>query len=199
MLMERREGYFQGILQLRDTSKEIEDFIRRDVYKHKEVFITKSPRVRGGVDIYLSDRKYLVILGKKLLKMFGGEMKSSVKLFSRDRQTSKNVYRVSVYFRPAQFRRGQVISFKNRVLQIISCSKKINAKDLAMDKKTVIKFDKEMKLIEPVYKTIVSKINPEIEVLDPETYQSVPTSNKKELKHGQKVKVVKFNNKVWLV
>jgi NMD protein affecting ribosome stability and mRNA decay len=45
-------------------------------------------------------------------------------------------------------------------------------------------------VLKPV-KTTVSKLEPQIEVLDPDTYQSVPVENSKKLKLGEKVKVVK--------
>lgn len=197
--MERREGYYQGILQLRDPNDEVIDFIRNDIRKQPEVFIAKSPKVKGGIDFYLSDKKYLSILGKKLLKRFGGDLKSSVKLFSRDRQTSKNVYRLNVYFRPSPFKKGEIVTYNNKLLQIVSCSKKIIAKDLKLNKNYVFRFDEKIERVEPIYKTIVSKVKPSIEVIDPETYQSVITKNQKPVKSGEKVKIIKFKDEIWLV
>lgn len=197
--MEPREGYYQGILQLRDPTKEIIDFIIKDVEKRKDVFIAKTPKVKGGRDFYISSNKYLQILGKKLQTRFGGELKVSPKLFSRDRQTGKNIYRLSVYFRPSQFKKGDLITHKNKIYKIVSLSKKISAKDLTTNKKITLKYDKEIKRIEPIYKTIVSKTKPVIEVLDPETYQSVPVKNKQTVKHGQKVRIIKLKDDIWLV
>lgn len=195
-----RIGYYQGILQLRDPTEEVVDFIMKDIDKKKDAKIAKATKVRGGIDFYISSNKYLRILGKKLQMIFGGELKVSPKLYSIDRHTGKNIYRLNVYFRPSEFKRGDYIIYNNKVYLIMSLAKKITAKEIITNKKTVFKYNPtEMKKIEPIYKTLVSKINPNIEVLDPETYQSVVVQNKKELKRGQKVKIIKVNGEIWLV
>jgi len=138
-------------------------------------------------------------LGKKLILRFGGELKTSPKLFSRNRQTSKDIYRLNVYFRPSELKKDDFITYKNQVYKIVSLSKKMNVKELLSNKNSVIKYDSEIKKVEPIYKTIVSKVKPVIEILDPETYQSTPVKNSKDVKMGEKVKVIKVSREFWLV
>lgn len=98
----QKREYFEGILQLRDIKQEVTDFCLEDIEKHSEkggIFFSKTEEVKNGVDFYCSSNKYLMHLGKKLKKRFKGELKTSAKLFTKNKQTSKDVYRVTVLFR----------------------------------------------------------------------------------------------------
>ena len=94
-------GYYEGILQLRDVNNVVVDYCLSDVkrYKEKGVFFTKVDEVKNGLDLYCSSKRYIISLGNKLKKKFKGEVKTSKSLFSRDRQRSKDVYRINVLFR----------------------------------------------------------------------------------------------------
>ena len=91
--------YYEGILQLRNPNEEVLNFIRNQFKNNSKVWISKQERLKTGIDLYISSNKFLLSLGKKLKKSFKGELKTSRKLHSRDRMTSKNVYRVAVLFR----------------------------------------------------------------------------------------------------
>ncbi|MBS3112821.1 hypothetical protein J4418_01950 [Candidatus Woesearchaeota archaeon] len=197
--MALHDGYYQGILQLRDPADEVVDFIIKNLRDKKDVQVSKVVKVRGGIDFYITNNKSLQKLGKKLILRFGGELKTSPKLFSRNRQTSKDIYRLNVYFRPSELKKDDFITYKNQVYKIVSLSKKMNVKELLSNKNSVIKYDSEIKKVEPIYKTIVSKVKPVIEILDPETYQSTPVKNSKDVKMGEKVKVIKVSREFWLV
>ena len=193
--------YFEGILQVREPTDQVIDFIYNQIEKQKKewIKITKISYVRNGIDFNLTSKKYLRTLGKKLQANFGGTVKEAPQLFSRDHQTGKDIYRLNVSFRPSSFKKNDIIERKTRVYKILSFAKEITAEDLETRKKTTIKFKEPIKLIEPIYKTIASKIKPQIEVLDPDTFQSVPTKNTATIKHGEKVKVVKYKGNFWLV
>ena len=91
--------YFEAIIQLRNPNDEIVNFITNQVKKRKGAFIAKTLRVMNGVDFYISDQRFARALGNRMKKSFKGELKTSRKLFSRNRQTSKDEYRVTVCFR----------------------------------------------------------------------------------------------------
>jgi NMD protein affecting ribosome stability and mRNA decay len=91
--------YYEGILQLRNPNKEVINFVRNQFRGNSKVWVAKQERLKTGIDLYISSNKFLLSLGKRLKKSFKGEMKVSRKLHSRDRITSKNVYRVTVLFR----------------------------------------------------------------------------------------------------
>ena len=94
-------SYFQGVLQLRNIDPKIMKYVLNDLDKKRKegVFIQKMVDVKNGADIYLTSQKYLQVLGSKLKKRFGGEVKITRKLFTRNKQTGKNVYRLTVLFK----------------------------------------------------------------------------------------------------
>ncbi len=92
-------NYYEGILQLRNPSEEVINFVRNQFKKNQKVWIAKQEKLKTGTDLYISSNKFLLSLGKKLKNSFNGELKTSRKLHSRNRVTSKNIYRVTVLFR----------------------------------------------------------------------------------------------------
>ena len=48
--------YYEGILQLRDCSDEIINWVRKTVEKEKRAKISKDKKVKGGRDLYFSDQ-----------------------------------------------------------------------------------------------------------------------------------------------
>jgi|TARA_B100001971_G_C18164519_1_gene523380 NMD protein affecting ribosome stability and mRNA decay len=138
--MMKHSGYFEGILQLRNTGQEVEEFIMNLDEKSKEPLISKRVKVRNGVDLYFISQKSLQSVGKKLKKHFHGEMKISSKLHTRNRVTQKNVYRVNVLFRMHDLKKGDVVVYKGDKIKIIGIGKKILAKDEKTGKKLNFNF-----------------------------------------------------------
>ncbi len=91
--------YYEGVLQLRSPNKEVINFIRNQFKNNSKVWVAKQEKLKTGIDLYISSNKFLLSLGKKLKKSFKGELKISRRLHSRDRMTSKRIYRVTVLFR----------------------------------------------------------------------------------------------------
>lgn len=93
--------YFEGVLQLRDVTKEIIDFVLKDINENQTegVFIQEAKEIKNGLDLKMTSYKYIRAIGKKLKKRFGGTLKTTAKLFSRNRQTSREVYRIAVLYK----------------------------------------------------------------------------------------------------
>jgi NMD protein affecting ribosome stability and mRNA decay len=190
--------YFDGILQLRNIDKEIKEFVEDYLIENK-IFSPKQTKLKNGYDIKITDQRKIQKLGQILQNTYGGILKINAEHFSQDRQTSKYVYRVNIYFEPLDFRVGQAIKINNRVILVKKIGKSISGIDLTIDKNTTIKLEKEEYEILKTKKTTVSKIHPHIEILDPDTYQTVPTQNQKKLKIGQKVKVIDDNGLFYII
>jgi nonsense-mediated mRNA decay protein 3 len=79
-------------------------------------------------------------LGKRLQNTFGGVFKKSTKLFTRDKQTSKNLYRLTVLFRLPRFKKGDIIKYKGEEIRIINLGKKVFAKNIKTGKKYNINY-----------------------------------------------------------
>jgi len=123
--------YFEGILQLRDSDKKVIDFAREEIAKVKQkgVLITKEAKQKNGIDLYLTDKKYLQALGRKLQEEFGGVLKIAPQLFSMNRQTGKEVYRVNVFFRPIDFKKGDTIEVSGEKIKVTSVDKEVFGTD----------------------------------------------------------------------
>ena len=133
-----RANYFQGILQLRDVNDEILAYVRNQMNKRDDVFITKTVKFPNGFDFYITSQKFIRILGKKLKENFGGELKVSSKLHTRSRQ-GKDLYRINVMFRLLKHKAGSVVNIRGEEIRILSMRRKIFGRNLKTGKKVAIR------------------------------------------------------------
>lgn len=134
-----RSNYFQGILQLRDVNDEIMAFVHNQIKKRKdEVAVTKTVSFPNGVDLYITSQKFIRILGKKLKENFGGELKVSEKLHTRNKQ-GKDLYRINVLFRLLKYNVGNIVNIRGEDVRIISMRSKIFGKSVKTGRKMTIR------------------------------------------------------------
>ena len=188
--------YFQGIMQLRNVDQELIDFVVAQFAKHK-VAIAKIKPLKTGVDIYSASNRFSRNLGRKIQKQFGGELIESVRIFTRDKFTSKDVYRLNVLYRAFPVKKGDVIARDTRVYQITSLDRQhLVLLDLATGHKTRLRFEDDRAL--PLHATEVVRIKPEVYVLD-DSYQEIQLLNPGKVKVGSSVTVVFCNGSAYLV
>jgi len=132
--------YYEGILQLRNPNGDIIDFFQGLMSKRPEVFISKTVKLDNGFDIYLSSKKYVRQIGKKLQLKFGGELVVSAEHFSRDRITSRDVFRVSVMYRHYTIKKGDIILFRGEKIKIIHVGKKLHAVNTSTGRRFFLEF-----------------------------------------------------------
>jgi NMD protein affecting ribosome stability and mRNA decay len=137
--MEKPNNYYEGVLQLRNPDKEVLDYIYKKILD-SGCRIAKEKKMKNGIDLYLSSNKFLKKLAKDLQNNFAGQLIMSSKLYSKNRQTSKEVHRGCVCFRIPNFKKGDVIQHKGEDIQILNLDKKIYAKDLKTNKKLHIDY-----------------------------------------------------------
>jgi len=205
-----KEGtqYFEGIIQLRNQDNSdfsnVRDFILNEVEKERKrgIFVTAEKEVKGGIDFYVTSQKYLQQLAQKVFKKFGGELKVNVQIFTRNRQTSKEVYRVNALIKLPAFSRNDILKIKNNLIKIKSFSGKlIVGTNLKTDKNVKIDYNADYDLVattKDVKEVVVSKKHPSLEVLHPETYQSTRVENATKTKKD-KVNVVVIEEKIYLI
>lgn len=121
--------YFEGVLQLRYPSEELLDFVDHAITNHGRVRIAKQKKMPDGVDLYLSNQRFLQHVGKQLNKRFSGQLKITTRLFTRDKTTSKDVHRVTVLFRLAQFKRGEAVVISGTSAIIQSIKRRVSLQD----------------------------------------------------------------------
>jgi nonsense-mediated mRNA decay protein 3 len=144
--MEKRPfhaNYFQGILQLRDGNKEIIKFIEEETEKEgrDNIYISKKVKVKNGYDFYFTSNKFLRKLGKRLKEVFRGDLKESEKLFSRNNQTGKNIYRLTVMFRPFPYKKGDAVFYRGEEYIITSIGNKVQVRGKNGGKRVLLSFD----------------------------------------------------------
>jgi len=198
-------GYYEGILQLRNRKSRGFDAVLDDVLGQADsargATIVKTVEQKDGIDVYLTSKKLLMAIGKRLYERYGGTLKKSRSLFSRSHETSKNVYRVSVMFRLPDYSKGDIVMIHKKPVLLSSIKKNtVVGRDLAANKR----FSADAKHIERIIpsdnivKTPVSKTRPRLEVLHPETFQSTPVENPARVKGGSAA-VIEIDGRLYLI
>ena len=139
--MDKHPQYFEGILQLRNPTKESLNYVENQIKKRQDVFIAKTEKTKNGLDYYISSNRFLKTLGKKMQKRFGGELKLSPKLYTINRQTSKKVYRLTVLVRLPTNKPGDIINYRGDKIKVLKVGKKIFGKNLESGRKVNINFE----------------------------------------------------------
>ncbi|HLF54375.1 MAG TPA: NMD3-related protein [Candidatus Nanoarchaeia archaeon] len=137
-MKQHHHDYFEGILQIRNPNKELLEWIRNRVMTEKRAFISKEKTVKNGIDLYMSSQHYLQNLGKQLQEKFNGILKTSKRLHTVDKMTSKLLYRVNVLFKPFPFKRGDIITLHGEQVQIMQIGKRVQVKNIQTGKKAMV-------------------------------------------------------------
>ncbi|MGM5484282.1 MAG: NMD3-related protein [Nanobdellota archaeon] len=201
--------YFEGTLQIRSKEKDkTEKCIEylREIMKSeskRSVFMTSLKRTKDGADALITSQKHIKDIVRRLHERFGGEIKINEQVFSRDHLRSKDIYRVNALIRLPEYDTGSVIKTGDRLYRVVRLRENnIIGHDLVYDKQ--VKFhakDKEIETIEKEPKeSPITTIRPNIEALNPESYQSEQIQNPQILKEpGQdkKVKTFVYRGGLW--
>lgn len=128
---------YNGILQLRNPSDEIILFIDGEIRKaHAEKkYCIGMVEIKNGIDYHFSSASFARGLGKKLQGRFGGELAETARLVGRSRETSKDLYRVTVLFRYPGFRKGDIVRYKGMDVKVVNFAKKAYVLDVNTNKK----------------------------------------------------------------
>lgn len=132
--------YFEGTLQLRETTPELVDFVRNDIAENTKFGVhIETENIKGNrADFRLTSTKYMRQLGKRLTARFNGELTETVKLFTRDKQTSKEVYRTNVLFRLRHYKIGDIVESRGRKIKIKTIGKRVSGVDVDTGKKVFV-------------------------------------------------------------
>lgn len=205
----QKTAYYEGILQLREPHQEVFNFLDRQLAElaPKGVFITKTAEQKNGIDLYFTNKTQMQLLAQKIGTKFGAQVSMHPQLFSRNHQTSKDIYRLNVLVTLPPFGTGSVISFdyprKGRATVLIKSMGKItHGFDLKQNKQTGFELKNCQDIVvHPIYETTISSTHPTLGVLDPETFQEEQVQNTPKLKHalGENVRVAKTPYGLYLI
>lgn len=171
--------YFEGVLQLRgaraETLEEVREFLQAYIAAHadRSLWVTKSVPRKDGVDLYLVSRRGVSELASRLQARFGGALSQSPKLFSKNRQTSKAVYRLNALLVLPAVRVGDFVRTEQGVARVTRLGKPLKA--------TLVESGKRLNLVRagdvlPARQTTVASLRP-FTVLHPDTFQAEPVRN----------------------
>ncbi len=135
-LVGKHTEYYEAILQLRNISPEIIEFVEEEIPR-VHLSVCRVVELKSGVDYYLSDNVLTRILGKKLQTKYGGEVLITATLHTKKKD--KDMYRLTVLFRQAPFTKGDTVvkggeqyrvlaMGKEMILQHIKTGKKVHAR-----------------------------------------------------------------------
>ena len=196
-----KEGteYYEAILQVRSSNLDmLENSVellkkRIENLRHKGMFINKIKRAPEGYDLFVTNKRIAQSLGRELYETYGGVFKASPHHYSRDRQTSKNLYRINVFVRLPGFVKADIIVSKHdKVFRVEKLGKKIKLLDLENNSFVDVDYSKLSYHILKKHSTYISRIYPHLEVINPLDYQSSMVKNKPDytMEIGQEVNVV---------
>lgn len=129
--------YYEAILQLRDTSTEVLDFVEEEITR-KKIPVAKKIKVKNGYDYYLADNPFTKSLGKKLQERFGGQVRYTSTLHTK--KDNKELYRGTVLFRSVPFKKNDLVMYDGEEWIIKSLGKEIMLQNLKSGKKERVKF-----------------------------------------------------------
>lgn len=94
-LQSRNDNYYEAIIQIRPKKDVVLDYIITLTQKLSDI-ITRTIDKKFGYDLYIRDRKVATHISRNIKKRFNCDIKISKALHSRDRQTSKLLYRLTI-------------------------------------------------------------------------------------------------------
>ena len=198
--------YYEGILQLRNARADVKEYVKNYIEKNasRKVFVNKIVDVKDSVDYYFLAKKHMIPLGLKIIRNFGGVMDSNSQVFSRNSMTSKDIFRVNVLVIVPLFSEKDVVVIEEKPIKVTRLNKIISGINLMTGKKYTFKMTSDnINLIKPLkkFKAQLITLVPQLEVIDPETYQNVSIKNTLNRKPvlGQNLNCVRHNSVLYLV
>lgn len=204
-------GYFEAVVQLRALNRHISDSEMKEGKKtisetvetdrkkgDKLAFITEYVQLKEGGDFYIGSTSAARHACSKIVEEMGGSLAESYTLVGM--KEGKENYRTTFLIRLPEFRKGDVILYENKLIEIKKSSKRTSGKDLTNGSNFLIKTE-ELKNIQKLgnvyedFKTtiLVDEEENALLILDPETYETVtipkPAAFNKE--PGSEIKVFK--------
>ena len=194
--------YFEGQLQLRRVNDEVLSYIHKKFHTQNIQVPIQKVHSQGNIDYWVSSKKLLHKLAKELKNKFGGISKESEQLFSFDHLSSKNIYRLNVYYEMHKQQIGDILSIEDeKEPHKITGFKgeRIVTQNCTTLKKGLIEPDKITSTLQNIKSKIVTT-HPSLTALD-DTFTAtevIPIKNET-YSINQNVKIVKNNNSWFIV
>lgn len=183
-------GYFEAIIQIRaagrfpteEEKKRCTVVVRESMESMRKkgdrlAFISEVLDQKEGIDFYMGSMNASRQVCRLITSELGGSFSESPTLVGM--KDGKNLYRITFSVRLPEFKPGDIIRFRGKIIQIKSSGKKVNGISLE-DGSRFLSTPEELKGAEKignigntVLTVLVSIEDNAILVLDPETYETV--------------------------
>ena len=185
-------GYYEAVIQVRPRKKNIEQFIE-DTISGTKAKITRVKSLKTGIDFYISSWKVALAVSKSMTEKFGGSYSVSRKIFGMHKSKGRVVYRSAISYRCPEYAPGEIVAQNGSVFEITSSGRFLMGRNLVTGKKSKIS-QKEGIFRLSRHKVQVSKSEPMLEIIHPETFQSTPVENSRPVK-ANRVSVAIYGEK----
>jgi nonsense-mediated mRNA decay protein 3 len=209
-------GYYEGIIQIRAQDrfptkeevkkclKVVENTIVRAVKAGDRLaFITDVFPLPEGADVYIGSSTVGRQASRAIIDEYGGAVHESPKLVGA--KDGKDLYRITFAVRLPNIIAGDIVRMRSQVVLIEKLGKRIMGVDLATGQPTSamedVKLEKITDRSKAVQTVLVSGDTSSVQILDPETYESITVKRPAFLKKepGEEVWVVKTPEGVFLL
>ncbi|HII00678.1 TPA: NMD protein affecting ribosome stability and mRNA decay [Methanosarcinaceae archaeon] len=183
-------GYFEAIIQVRAAGRlPTEEEKRRSLAIARETmqqmkkkgdrlaFITDTQELKEGADLYMGSMNASKQVCRLIASEMGGSYSESPSLVGM--KDGKNVYRITYAMRLPEFRSGDIIRYREKIIEIKNSGKRINGIYLEDGSRFTIPAEelkgaeKVAHINDAVMTVLVSIEEHAILVLDPRTYETV--------------------------
>ncbi len=200
----KKSDYFEATLQLRNVSdSKVFSKVKELVFSVGDV-VKEEKYFRFGADFKLTSNKSLRKVLKLLEDSFFGFSKVSASLFSKDRLSQKELFRLTGLFYFFGFKKFDVIFFNNVPFVVLGVNKgKVFLFSLVDFKEFSFKSEllRDVRVLDTFVSSVV-RVSPDVFVLD-EDFQPVsvvvPSFFKDNLFLDDKVVVFKFEGKFFII
>jgi len=210
-------NYYEAILQIRAGSKDapqgpmrealnrVENLVDAQSAASRNIFITKTEEVQGGIDVYLSSMSIGKAAAKDLADAYCAETKETFKLVGMT-DDGRNMYRITYLVRLPDFHVGDVVVFEGRYFKLARVSGNgakvtdlMGFRDRAVKRSDMASFKVHARSEDLLEAVVVNRGKGEIQVLDPSDYSTVDVNVPEGAEIGDTVRVAEIDDALYYV
>lgn len=214
-------NYYEATLQVRamnrylteEEREELDNFVREELVKRlkkdRMAFISKFIPQKEGLDYQLGSVGAARNIAQRIKERYGGKITETATLVGVDRDSGKELYRVTVSVRIPEYKVGDVVEYKNKHYVVSAITEnKVYMKSIDYKREKIglpwhiaEKETKMAKKKDELDTATVIATTPNIMVMDDKSYEVYEFDNigDVEIKEGDKVKIFKKEGVSYLV
>ena len=190
MCSRRAGGYFEGIIQIRANNRTatkeevvvclrlVEEAMTAQLKKgDKLAFVTDTMTFKDGADVFIGSTKAGRHVCKYIIESEGGTVAESYTLAGM--KDGRDVYRTTFAMKLPEFKKGDVVYFDDKVIEIKNCGKRVTGINLMNSSNFFIDGEhfKNAKFLgntaDALNAVLITIEENGIQILDPETFETV--------------------------